>query len=668
MPLQILLVDDDEDEYVLLKEYINELTRIGSHTSYRLEWAGSYAAGLRALDENRHDVYLVDYRLGEYNGLDLLREASARGVSAPIILLTGQGSYDVDMAAMQSGAMDYLLKDQLSAPVLERTIRYALGLKSVQNELERLVAERTQELARANAGLREEIARRKETEAVLRQSEAKFRTLADTTSAAIFIVQDEKICYANPAAEFVTGYAPHELLGKPFIELAHPAYRRSVKFDDGAAERVAPRFELKIVHKSGEERWVDVTGGLMEFEGRPGWVITAFDITERDLAEQALRQAKAELEIRVAERTNELRQANARLARAVTEAQQRADELDALYNVTASLLTTLDLQTLLGRILDSAQSAISSADHVVLYLLNPESGSLQIHSTSGEQDTRIQNLLSAPGGQIAHAIRSRRSILVEDTRLGAPGPEGASGAPAGELAEHGARSLIIAPLQLAEEDLGALALSSTRSGAFSEGDLRLLEGFAAAATAAIQNARLYADVQRLAITDVLTGQLNRRGFIEMARREIERFQRYGRPLSVIMLDIDHFKEINDTYGHLVGDEVLRFVASQCVNNLRQVDLLGRLGGDEFAILLPETDQDTAASVAERIRHAVNSRPFTISEDLEKILAGSPPIQLSVSLGVTQALTTSDGLDDLIALADEALYDAKKHGSNRVVIG
>ncbi len=668
MPLQILLVDDDEDEYVLLKEYVSELSRIGSHTAYRLEWAGSYEAGLQALDEARHDVYLVDYRLGEHNGLDLLREAAARGISAPIILLTGQGSYDVDMAAMQRGAMDYLVKDQISAPVLERSIRYALGLKSIQNELEQLVDARTQELAETNAELREEITRRQETEAVLRQSEAKFRTLADTTSAAILIVQDEKICYANPAAEFVTGYTPEELLGKAFLDLAHPAYRKALKLGSDPAERVAPRFELKIVRKNGEERWVDVTGGVMEYEGRPGWVITAFDITERDLAEQALRQAKAELEIRVAERTNELRQANARLARAVTEAQQRAEELDALYNVTASLLTTLDLQTLLSRILDSAQGAISAADHVVLYLLNPDSGSLQVHSTTGEQDTRIQNLLTTPDGQIARAIRSRRSLLVEDTRRAASGPEGASASPASDLAEHGARSLIIAPLQLEDEDFGALALSATRAGAFSQADLRLLEGFAATTTAALQNARLYADVQRLAITDVLTGQLNRRGFIETARREIERFQRYGRPLSVILLDIDRFKEINDTYGHLVGDEVLRFVASRCVQNLRQVDLLGRLGGDEFAILLPETDQETAAAVAERIRQAVDGEPFTISEDLGKILAAMPPFHLSVSLGVTQALTTSDGLDELIALADEALYDAKKHGSNRVVVG
>jgi diguanylate cyclase (GGDEF)-like protein/PAS domain S-box-containing protein len=660
-PLRILLVDDDEDEYVLLKEYMFDLSRFGRQVTYHLDWVSTYKAGLHALDENRHDVYLVDYRLGEYNGLDLLRQAAARGVTAPVILLTGQGSYDVDMAAMQQGAMDYLVKDQINAPLLERSIRYALDRKATLNELERLVAERTHKLAEANQELRAENALRREAEAVLRESEAKFRTLADTTSAAILIVQDGKIYYANPAAEIITGHARKELLGMQFEDLAHPAYRKALRIGADMGMQVASRFELKILRKSGEERWVDVTGGEIEFEGRPGWVITAFDITERDLAEQALRQAKAGLEARVAERTDELRMANAQLARTVTEAQQRAEELDALYNATSALLSTLDLETLLSKILDSAQNAIASADHVVLYLIHPDPDHQRIHTSTGEHDTRIQNYLFAPEGYVASAIRSRNPLLIRDTQ-----PVEAQG-PAVQPPE-GARALIITPLLSEEEVLGALALSSNRPGAFSDGDMRLLEGFAATTTAAIQNARLYADVQRLAVTDSLTGQLNRRGFVEMARRELERFQRYGRPLSLILLDIDRFKEINDTYGHLAGDDVLRFVATRCEQNLRQVDLLGRIGGDEFVILLPETDQETAVGVAERIRHAIHAGTFYGGEGFEKVLFSRPPPNLSVSLGVAQALTTGAGLEELIAQADAALYDAKKNGSNRVVVG
>ena len=130
------------------------------------------------------------------------------GCQAPSILLTGQGSYELDLAAMEQGVYDYLLKDQLNETLLERTIRYALERRQTEEELERRVRERTSELT---------------------ESESRFRALAETTSAAIFIVQDGMIRYANPAARFVTGYLPEELLGKELWRLAHPAYHEPLR-------------------------------------------------------------------------------------------------------------------------------------------------------------------------------------------------------------------------------------------------------------------------------------------------------------------------------------------------------------------------------------------------------------------------------------------------------
>jgi diguanylate cyclase (GGDEF)-like protein len=125
-----------------------------------------------------------------------------------------------------------------------------------------------------------------------------------------------------------------------------------------------------------------------------------------------------------------------------------------------------------------------------------------------------------------------------------------------------------------------------------------------------------------------------------------------------MLDIDHFKDINDQFGHPVGDQVLANLARRCRAHVRQIDILGRYGGEEFAILLPETEPKTAREIAERIRHAIDGEPVTTS-------AG--PVRLSISLGVTSANTRTITLESLLAQADEALYKAKEHGRNRVEI-
>lgn len=164
----------------------------------------------------------------------------------------------------------------------------------------------------------------------------------------------------------------------------------------------------------------------------------------------------------------------------------------------------------------------------------------------------------------------------------------------------------------------------------------------------------------LASTDPLTGAVNRRKFNELAESEIERAERYGRPLSVMMLDLDHFKRVNDTYGHAAGDDVLRAFYQSCYSKVRSSDIVSRLGGEEFAILMPETNMDQAMELASRIRYA-------ISQLVIKVGTRDRVNTLTVSIGVsvwdaTQAQTISDMLEQ----ADQALYYAKESGRNRVV--
>jgi PAS domain S-box-containing protein len=314
--LRVLLVDDDEDEYILIRGLFSRLPGQGNGFRFSLEWVSTYEEALERCSNHEYDVHLVDYYLGAYNGLDLMRAAETNGCKGPFILLSGQGSYDLDLAAMQQGVADYLLKDQINESLLERSIRYALERKETQDELEMRVHERTRELAEANRELHKEIERRTQAEETLRESEARFRTLAETTSAAIFIVQDHKIRYANPATFFVTGYDPAELVGQELWKLVHPAYQNQLKESRLVSEwarGIPARYEIKLINRQGDERWVDVTAGSMLYKGSPAWLFTAFDITERDLAERALRRTKEELEQRVIERTAQIQATSRRL-------------------------------------------------------------------------------------------------------------------------------------------------------------------------------------------------------------------------------------------------------------------------------------------------------------------------------------------------------------------
>ncbi len=168
-------------------------------------------------------------------------------------------------------------------------------------------------------------------------------------------------------------------------------------------------------------------------------------------------------------------------------------------------------------------------------------------------------------------------------------------------------------------------------------------------------ARLHAEVQRLAVTDELTGIYNRRGIFELGVREVERARRYSRPLSVIMFDVDHFKQVNDSYGHSAADEVLTQIAARWRKVTRQVELLGRYGGEEFIVLVAEATAADAYSVGERLRLAVGDTPFNTR-------AGS--INVTISFGVADLTPEIRELESLIDRADRLLYQAKEAGRNR----
>lgn len=215
------------------------------------------------------------------------------------------------------------------------------------------------------------------------------------------------------------------------------------------------------------------------------------------------------------------------------------------------------------------------------------------------------------------------------------------------------RSYAGIPLKTAEGyNVGALCAIDTQPRTFAAAELAILRNFANLVVNELE-------LRRIAQRDPLTGMLNRRGFLDRAMQEIERYQRYRRPGSLLMVDIDHFKQVNDTHGHPAGDAVLHAVATVLGETVRPSDVVGRLGGEEFGILLPETGAGDALLAAERLRASIQGSRFAVAEDVA--------IGITASFGIAPVDEAVRTAEDWIARADAPLYASKRDGRNRCTV-
>ncbi|MFI5103518.1 MAG: diguanylate cyclase [Terriglobales bacterium] len=422
----------------------------------------------------------------------------------------------------------------------------------------------------------------------------------------------EDIGFRVPMGQGLTGAA---------ARLKRPIYAADVSQD--------PRYLMKVPETRSEVAIPlmvrDEVVGVLDFQSEQA---DFFDAGMIDLLTLFSTQASMALE-------------NARL---YSLERRRAEQLEAINAVARQTTALLELDQLLTVVCRLLLEWFHGIDHVAVLIA--EGDSLRVRAYEGRLTPSVaMGAQLAPGaGLAARALATGRSVIENDVSK-------VEGYIAGFVETQ---SEMCVPLIFFGEKLGVLALDSARKNAFDKEDQQPLESVADICAAAMQNASYFDRMKQLAYVDGLTGIHNRRFFEMRIVEELERAARFQGRMSVIMADIDNFKRLNDEFGHLLGDEVLRSVSTLLKQQLRKVDLVCRYGGEEFAIVVPETTGENAMRVADKLRRQIANHHFP-----------GVPRPVTISCGVADYPTHGITRDEVVAAADAAMYVAKQEGRNRI---
>jgi diguanylate cyclase (GGDEF)-like protein/PAS domain S-box-containing protein len=453
--------------------------------------------------------------------------------------------------------------------------------------------------------------------AALRESEERFRTLADSAPALIWTTDAEGSCeYLSEGWTRFTGERPGDRPGEAWMARVHPDDRQAVRVAWGEAARAGEpwQMEYRMLRADGSWRWMSDRGRPRRRDGRVvGHVGLCIDVTERRRAEELLREREA--------------------------------EQSALRRVATAVAAEADTPTVFSLVAEE-----------VARLLGADGG---VVSRFGQGRAEVVGVWASPDNpdhqRLAASVRALpldgETAVARVFRTGRPARvaahEGADDATEALLASSMAGG-VAAPVRVGAELWGAVSAVTTHpEGPPEEAEWRLAR-FAELLSLGISNAEARERLAAQATTDPLTGLANHRVFHERLRAEVARAERHDRPLGLVVMDLDHFKQINDHFGHQVGDEVLVETARRLSSLARLGEVLARVGGEEFAWLLPEADAMAAYAAAERARRAIGGTPF-------------PRVgRVTASAGVCE-LAQARGAAELFELADGALYWAKVQG-------
>ena len=456
-----------------------------------------------------------------------------------------------------------------------------------------------------------------------------------------------------------------------------------IAIDDPSVSRVHAKLVQKgsryFIEDMGSRNGTWVKGGIiskgMEVEAEEGSFVALGD------AMICLGEMKSP-ECEIKEYTIDLSQEEQLCARDKLQATRK--KLEMLYEATSGLLESVDLDEICGKIVESLFAHIKHVDAAVLLIADEKGGELR-EAASRSRCSKENERPPYSRTIVDQVISQAKAIMISDTDHDEDLPQSES------VERLQIRSVLCVPLISKRRTLGVIYLhSATQQEGFQKEDFFFVAALSAPASLAIDNAMLYEEtkkakkelqqahedlerqvyvrtaklvelnkrLQELSITDGLTGIYNHRHFVHLLEIECNRALRYRRNLSLLMIDIDEFKQVNDGLGHPCGDLVLQHFAKILKGCVRKTDIVARYGGDEFGVLLTETKKSMAMKVSEKIRREVEKHPFTWAEKIFRI---------TVSIGV--AATLREGVNDwngLLNAADQALYKAKDGGRNNVM--
>lgn len=333
--------------------------------------------------------------------------------------------------------------------------------------------------------------------------------------------------------------------------------------------------------------------------------------------------------------------------------EKKIKELGLLIDLSSALNSSLELDEILSEMVNVLSSKMNYLGLVVL-LLDENDGLLRVRHTFGyDEGDHLKDMKIRSVERISRQVFESGEVILINDATSDPRCLHYKGKPI----LNG--SFLSIPMKFKGEIIGVLNFSRQVAFMFKEDEIELLKAVANHAAIAIKNSELYQKTLELSITDALTGLYNRRYFIRRYQEEVESSIRYRTGFSVLMIDIDYFKSFNDTYGHKVGDEILKRIAYIFSSRVRRIDMVARYGGEEFVILFPRMKKREAFDLAERLRKSI---------ELSKFIFDGQPIKrkITISIGVASFPEDSSESKDIIEYADIALYRAKKNGRNRTV--
>ncbi|MBI5638547.1 MAG: diguanylate cyclase [Nitrospinae bacterium] len=336
-------------------------------------------------------------------------------------------------------------------------------------------------------------------------------------------------------------------------------------------------------------------------------------------------------------------------------AKRTLEEQMLLYNIGLMLANAEKSDHALKLIVEAAMDLLEMAAGSAA-LFDEEKGEMRMSVVMGFRGDKppLHAWKVRPGGLTAHILSNSQPTVIEEL-------ENNPKFDTSHLKDQGFRSLVAVPLKAEGKIVGILYVDDFRPRKFTARELSLMGLLGALAASAVEKVLMLERAEEMAVTDELTKVYNHRYFVRTLLTELKRAERYGEPLGLCMIDVDHFKKFNDTHGHLKGNEVLIEIAKIMRIAMRETDIVARYGGEEFAVILPKTGKDHAMALANRLREAVEEGRFPGAEL-------QPLGKLTVSIGIAaypDDSATADSVSEIIELADQALYQSKSAGRNRV---